>query len=233
MRFRLLRRRLTISAPTMAIRSHMPWPLKWALAAVVFGFCAAIGLWAFEFGKDIAGLDRDAKQEIVRLREDLARTQQERDKAQAQASSSGILMTAEQAAQTALLNQIKALEADNRQLRDDLGFYEKLIPTGTAEGVAIRGFSTQLLAPTQLKWQFLVAFAAKKAPDFNGRYEMTVSGLALGKPWSMTTPAAELSFKQLGRFQGTLDLPAQAVVKSVTLKIFEGGAQRAVQVNKL
>ena len=54
MRFRLLRRRLTISAPRMAVRSAMPWPLRWAVVAIVLGFCAAIGLWAFEFGKGIA-----------------------------------------------------------------------------------------------------------------------------------------------------------------------------------
>ena len=55
MRFRLLRRRLTISAPRMAVRSALPWPFRWALLAIVLGFCSAIGLWAFEFGKDIAG----------------------------------------------------------------------------------------------------------------------------------------------------------------------------------
>lgn len=50
MRFRLLRRRLTISAPRVAVRSALPWPLRWIMLAVVFGFCAAIALWAFEFG---------------------------------------------------------------------------------------------------------------------------------------------------------------------------------------
>ena len=68
MRFRLLRRRLTISAPHMSVRSAMPWPVRWAVLAIVFGFCAAIGLWAFEFGKDIAGLERGAKEELTRLR---------------------------------------------------------------------------------------------------------------------------------------------------------------------
>ena len=47
MRFRLLRRRLTISAPRMAVRSAMPWPLRWVVVAIVLGFCAALGLWAF------------------------------------------------------------------------------------------------------------------------------------------------------------------------------------------
>ena len=57
MRWKLLRRRLTISAPRMSVRSAMPWPLRAAGAAIVLGFCAAIGLWAFELGKDLAGVD--------------------------------------------------------------------------------------------------------------------------------------------------------------------------------
>ena len=68
MRLRLLRRRMTVSAPRMAIRSHTPWPLRWLLAAVVLGFSGALALWAFEFGKEIAGLDRNAKQELEQLR---------------------------------------------------------------------------------------------------------------------------------------------------------------------
>ena len=38
MRFRLLRRRLTISAPRMAVRSALPWPFRWAVLAIVLGF---------------------------------------------------------------------------------------------------------------------------------------------------------------------------------------------------
>ena len=52
----------------MAVRSALPWPFRWAVLAIVFGFCAAIGLWAFEFGKDIAGLDHGTKDELVQLR---------------------------------------------------------------------------------------------------------------------------------------------------------------------
>ncbi len=63
MRFKLLRRRLTISAPRMAVRSALPWPFRWAVLAIVLGFCAAIGLWAFEFGKDIAGLEQFSKED--------------------------------------------------------------------------------------------------------------------------------------------------------------------------
>jgi len=75
MRWRLLRRRLSISAPRMAVRSHLPWPLRWAVAALMLGFSAALALWAFEFGRNIAGLNHGARQMadvLAQTREQLA-----------------------------------------------------------------------------------------------------------------------------------------------------------------
>src|SRR6185369_17155874 len=106
MRFKLLRRRLTISAPRMAVRSALPWPLRWAGAEIVLGFCAAIALWAFEFGKSIAGLDTGAKEELVQLRGDVAKLREERDKAQSVFNTSASLITAEKAARDQLATQI-------------------------------------------------------------------------------------------------------------------------------
>src|SRR3989338_2720739 len=134
-RLRLLRRRLTISEPRMSVHSALPWPFRWALLAIVLGFCAAICLWAFEFGKDIAGLEKGSKEELLRLRSEvmelrveLASTKEDRDKAQSIANTAGTLVTTEKASHERLLAQAKQLEEDNRSLRDDLGFFEKLIP---------------------------------------------------------------------------------------------------------
>jgi hypothetical protein len=234
MRLKLLRRRLTISAPRMAVRSAMPWPLRWAGAAIVLGFCAAIALWAFEFGKSIAGLDTGAKEELVRLRADVVKLRDERDKAQSVFNTSASLITEEKGARDQLATQIKALEAENRALRDDLGFFEKLIPT-SAEGVAIRALQAEVLAGTQLKWQLLVIQPVKNAPEFRGKLEMSLAGTLNGKPWMMELPggAQPLQFRQYRRVEGMIDLPAQAVVKNVSVKVLEGTATRAVQSIKL
>jgi len=156
MRFKLLRRRLTISAPRMVLRSAMPWPLRWAGAAIVLGFCGAISLWAFELGKDIAGVDTGAKEELLRVREDMARLQVERDRLQSILNTSGSAMVVERAAQDRLSTQVRKLEAENRTLREDLGFFEKLMPANGSESVAIRGLQAEVLAGTQLRWQVLV-----------------------------------------------------------------------------
>ena len=242
MRFRLLRRRLTISAPRMSVHSALPWPFRWAVAAIVLGFCAAIALWAFEFGKDIAGLDAGTKEELTRaraelvaLRADLANAKQARDKAQSVADTAGTLLTTEKAAQEGLVAQNKQLDSDNRKLKDDLGFFEKLIPSNGIEGIAVRGFQAEVIESRQVKWQVLLIQAQKNAQEFKGRLEVTFSGTQNGKAWTAALPggAQELKFRQYGRTEGVFDLPAQTTVKSVSVKVLEGAAVRATQSIKL
>lgn len=235
MRFRLLRRRLTISAPRMAVRSALPWPFRWMVMAIVLGFSAAVALWAFEFGKGIAGLDTSGKEELVQLRADVQRLREERDKAQSVANTSGSQLTIERAAQARLAMQIRTLETENRALRDDLGFFEKLIPASGGEGVAIRALQAEVIADTQMKWQVLVIQPLKNAPEFNGKLELSLTGLLAGKPWSMALPAGPqpLRFRQYQRMEGVVDLPPQVVVKNVSAKVVEGTVTRAVQSVKL
>ena len=235
MKFRLFRRRLTISSPRMAIRSALPWPLRWAMGAMMLGFSAAIALWTFELGVSLAGLDKAAKLELAKLREEVATLRAERDKSQSIANTSGSLLTAEKAAQEKMMSQIKQLEADNRLLRDDLGFFEKLMPAGGVESAAIRGLQAENLSDMQLKWQVLVIQPVKNAPVFNGKLELTFNGKLAGKPWTAGLPggAQVLQFKQYHRIEGVLDLPPQAVVQTVTAKIVEGTAVRSVQTFKL
>lgn len=213
----------------------MPWPLRWAGAAVGLGFCAAISLWAFEKGKDLAGLDiGGVHQELAELREEVARLRIERDKAQSLVNTSGSMMTAERSTQERLAAHMRMLEAENRALRDDLGFFEKLMPASGAETLAIRGLQAEVLGG-QLRWQVLVIQPAKHAPEFRGRLHLTVAGLLDGKPWTMDLPDSphDLRFRQYRRLEGMANLPEQAVVKNVSAKVVEGSATRAVQSIKL
>ena len=243
MRLRLLMRRLTISAPRMSVRSAMPWPFRWAVLAIVLGFCAAIGLWAFEFGKDIAGLERGSKEELLRLRAELVESRStlavathERDQAQSVANTAGTLVTAEKASHEKVLEQVKQLEAENRSLRDDLGFFEKLMPAAGVDGVAIRGLQADILkGGGAVKWQVLVIQSNKNVSEFNGRLEVAFTGTSNGKPWAAALPngSQAIKIRQYGRLEGQFDLPEQTVVKSITAKVMDGAVVRATQSIKL
>ena len=234
LKFRLFRRRLTISSPRMSVRNSLPWPLRWIAGALMLGFSAAIALWAFEFGKEIAGLDGVAKQELSQLRQEVVSLRSERDKAQSAANTPGSLQTADKVTLEKLLSQIKQLESDNRSLRDDLGFFERLLPASSTEVATIRSLQAEVLSETQLKWQVLVILPVKNAPTFNGKLDLTLHGTQGGKPWTMSMPGGPqlLQFKQYRRVEGVLDLPAHAVVKTVTARVLEGASVRSVQTFK-
>jgi hypothetical protein len=236
MRWKLLRRRLSTSR--VSVRHHLPWPLRWLGGALVLGFSAAIGLWAFDTGKDLAGLDRSARAELARLRDQQVELKEERDKAQAVANTADSLLKTERAAEERLAAQLRQSEADRLALQADLGFFQQLIPQGggTPEGLTVRGFQVEMAAPGHVRYQLLVMQGGRTAAQFNGRYELTLAGTLDGKPWTSSSVASNqpLQVKQYARVEGLLDCPPQAVVKTAQVKVTDaGGAVRALQTLKL
>ncbi|HZT56358.1 MAG TPA: DUF6776 family protein [Burkholderiaceae bacterium] len=230
MRFKLLRRRLSISAPRVIVRSHLPWPLRWAAIALMFGFSAALALWAFEFGKSIAGLDRGATEELRRLRVEVAQLRGEREKAVSVANTAESLLKTEKVVQDKLALQLKQVEADNLAMKSDLGFFERLLPAGAGEGLMIRGLQVEPQAPGHVRFQLLVMQAGKTLPEFKGGYEITLAGLLDGKPWTFTPPggAQPLQLKQYLRIEGMLEPPPAAVVKTASVRVMDAsGAVKA------
>ncbi|MFL6662262.1 MAG: DUF6776 family protein [Rhizobacter sp.] len=236
MRWKLMRRRLSISAPRMIVRSHLPWPLRWAAVAVTLGFSAAIALWAFEFGKDIAGVDRNAGAEIARLRQELTQLKAERERTASIANTADSLLKAEKAAQERLTQQLKQLETENMALKADLGFFERLLPAGATAGLTIRSLHAEEKEPGQTRYQLLVMQPGKSPPEFRGRYEITLAGTLDGKPWSFTPADSTkpLQMKQYLRVEGMVDHPREAIVKTVQVKVLDtSGGVKATQTAKV
>lgn len=235
MRWKLLRRRLSVSAPRMIVRSHLPWPLRWAVAAVVLGFSAAIALWAFEFGKSIAGFDFGVKEEVVRLRAEVKQLREDGERALSVANTADSLLKTERAAQERLAQQVRQLEGEKQSLQADLGFFEKLIPAA-GEGLQLRALQAEVTAPGELRYQLLVMQTGKSPAEFRGRYDLLLTGLVDGRPWAMSMPGGPkpLQLKQYARVDGMFDLPAEAVIKTVQARVTDSqGTVRATQTLKL
>ncbi len=236
MRWKLLRRRLSVSAPRMIVRSHLPWPLRWVVAALTLGFSAALALWAFELGKSIAGLDRDAKVELAQLRVQVAQLNREHGQALSVANTADSLLKAERAAQSKLALQIKQVEAENLVLKRDLGFFERLLPAGAGQELSIRSLLAEPVATGMTRFQVLLMQPGKASPEFSGRYDITLTGTLDGKPWSTQAAGGPrpLLVKQYLRLEGTVDHPAQAVVKTIQVRVMDAvGAIRATQTAKI
>jgi cell division protein FtsB len=211
MRFKLLRRRFGINAQRMTVRSHLPWPLRWALMALVLGLSGALALWAFEFGKGIAGLDSGSKEELAKLRAEVKKLTDERENVTSSANTAESRLKTERAAQAALATQVQTLEAENSKLKDDVRFFERLIPSNAGQAdLAIRALQLEPVlaraAPSAasvpaaspasaasaqtagVRYRMLVIQTGKNAPEFTGRFELVLAGLQNGKPWSQNVP---------------------------------------------
>ncbi len=219
----------------MIVRSHLPWPLRWAAVGVMFGFSAALALWAFEFGKDIAGLDGDAKAELARLRVEVSALREAGERATSVANTADSLLRTESAAQERLAQTVRQLESETVSLKADLGFFERLMPAA-GDGLVIRGLQAEAKAAGQLRWQMLVMQSGKDVPEFSGRYEVHATGSLAGKPWTHTMPggAREMKLRQYARIEGMIDHPAEAVVKTVQVRVIDNkGSVRATQTVRL
>ena len=234
MRWKHLRRRFTGYGPRVSIRRRTPWPLRWAVIALLLGFSAALAVWAFEFSRHYVGLDqgeRTSRADVAKLRDELASLRVDRDKAQSIADTADSLLKAERTTQERLAEQLKQTEAELQALKADLGFYERLLPA-PGEGIAIRGFQVEVAAPGRLQYLILVTQSGKLRPEFAGRYDLTVTGTLDGKPWSQASVggAKPLSVKQSARLEGAIEVPVNLVVKLVQVRVLDsGGMVRSTQ----
>jgi len=235
MRWKLLRRKLSVSSPRVTVRSQLPWPLRWAVVALVFGFSAALALWAFEMGKGLAGLDRDAKEELRQLRAEVARLRDDNARAATVANTAESLLRTERAAQERLAQAVRQLEAESQSLKADLGFFERLLPA-SGEGLMIRGLQAAALSPGQWRYQMLVMQSGREVSDFSGRYEVLATGAMGGKAWSQGLPggAREMKVRQYARVEGLIEVPPEVVIKTVQVRVLDAqGSLRATQTVRL
>ena len=239
MKWKLFRRKMGVSAPRVTVRTQLPWPLRALFFLVATVIAIAAGVSIYEYGKMFAGPGR---RELMLNNEDLQTQVRElkadRDRFQAVATSYESQMKVERAAQEQLAQQVNVLEAETAKLREDLSFFESLLPTaGNAKGVLIRSFRLQADGePNQLRYRLLVQQSGKPDRDFTGEVELQVSFTQNGAPLTMTIPdpatprdAIELSFRHYQRVEGTFTLPEGAVARSVLVKIVAGGQAQTQQ----
>jgi len=153
-------------------------------------------------------------------------------------------MKVERAAQEQLARQAAEMENEANRLREDLAFFESLLPTkASASGIQIRSFRMQPDGtPEAMRYRLLVQQAGKPERDFVGVVQMQVNYVAEGRPHSLQVPdpavpdsrrPLELSFRHYQRVEGTITLPEGATAKSVVVRIVAAGQTHAQQTFQL
>lgn len=241
-KLKLWLRRHSISAPKMTVRTALPWPLKIAFIGIVLGLAGAIAMWTYDLGRSFTGFGAAPSTEhLEELHQKIARLTLERDGFSSTVNAAESQINIERSAQKQLASQVKVLEAENAKLKEDLAFFESLLPADTGTGVSIRRLKVELIAPNQLRYRLLIMQGGKGSRDFVGDLQFAVTVVNAGKSAMMMFPQGNageveklrLNFKHYQRVEGILTLPEGVLAKSLQARVLEKGQIRAQQTANL
>lgn len=196
----------------------------------------------------ISTAQAEAQQEAVRQQATQLRyTQGQLDTADGE-------LVIERAAREELETQLRAAQADVGRVRDQLAFYEQLLPPGPEGSVDIRGVQIDREGGG-LRYKVLLMRSGRNGGSpFAGALRFQATGILKGETVTVdlapmqvkaetgpvtatgeTTTAASLAlqFDQYQRSQGILAVPEGFVPESVTVSVLEGDTVRASRSIKL
>ncbi|HXR58270.1 MAG TPA: DUF6776 family protein [Burkholderiales bacterium] len=235
-----LRQRFGIAAPKVAVRTHMPWYLRWLGVAVLLAFSAALAAWMYDAGRRFAGFDRsEVEEELTAARREAASARDELSRLRAASNAADSKISIERTAQQKLAQQMRTLEQDNARLREELAIFESMLSSENTSPapLSILRFKVEPdVIPGEFRYRvLLLAAGARRGRDFQGRLELVVSLTESGRDAMIMVPGAgepessafRLNFKHFQRAEGTFRVSPKAKVKSVQVRVYEGGAPDA------
>ena len=240
LRLRRLRKRFGITAPRVAVRTEVPWYLRWLAVAVMLAFAAALAFWMYDAGRRFAGFDRDqVEQQLTETKAELETARSELKRLRAIANAAGSQLEIERTAQERLAQQIRTLEQQDGKLREDLAIFERMLTSDprSVPALAIYRFEvTPDVLPGEFRYRMLLLTSGlRRDREFDGRLELLVSMTEDGKSAIMKFPertdasasAFRLTFKYFRRVEGTFRVGPKAKVESVQVRVYEGKSDQA------
>ena len=237
---RKLRKRFGITARRVAVRTEVPWYLRWLGIVVTLAFAAALAFWTYDAGRRFAGFDRDqVEQTLTDTRAQLESARSELKRLRAVANAAGSQLAIERTAQERLAQQIRTLEQQDGKLREDLAIFERMLTSDphSVPALAIYRFEvTPDVLPGEFRYRMLLLTSGlRRDREFDGRLELVVSMTEDGKSAIMKFPertdasasAFRFKFKYFRRVEGTFRVGPKAKVESVQVRVYEGNSDQA------
>lgn len=236
-----LRHRFGIRAPRVTVRTHVAWHV-WLLGGVLLVILAGIlGAWLRGMpwrGDPATWANAEVveayRQRVFELENELLHSRKQVDTGDSQ-------MQIERSASQQLAAQVKRLEQENASLREDLAFFEGLVP-GSASGGEGPKVSRLRIDPDgdggNFRFRMLLVQQGNKSNAFVGQWQMLVRAQVDGREqdFPVPQPPAEnvrIELKNFLRLEGRLVLPPGSVVRSAEVRLLQNGAVTFRQTIKL
>lgn len=238
---RRLRGRFGIAAPKVAVRTDIPWHWRALLAVVIGALAIALAGWIYDAGRRFAGFDSSlSRQEIEALRDKVARLEGEAASLRGTAATGESNLQIERTTLQQLTSQVRSLEAENAKLKEDLAVYENLAGgEARGEGLTIGRLRVDPDAtPGHYRYSFLAAQqGAQRGTEFKGMVQLAVALrqgsdsviVILPKAGDPEAAKYEATVRNFRRLTGSFQVSPDAKLKSVEVRLVQGGVIYAAQ----
>ncbi len=237
--WRRMRLHFGISAPRMAVRTHLSWPWRAGLVATLVAVVGGMWWWGFDFGQILGGMNRrETEARIASLETEAAQLRAEAAQLRAKTSRLESELAMRDGAQTALSKQAAELQNENSELKEDLVFLQKLVADSNKQvGLSIQRFAVERVRDDLFRYTMLVVRGGNPTAEFDGNLALQVTvqpaaaGGGLARPIVLSLPDEQpdlaaplkLNFKYYQRVEGAFRVSPGAQVRSVTARAFEEG----------
>ena len=232
---KLLQRKFGISAPRVTVRTHVPWYLRWLGVIAIGGLVFGIGMSTHDFGMEFAGFrQREADRRLEKLMEKISSQQSELSDLRFRVTNAERQLQIERATYGDLAKQVKSLANENATLKEDLAFFQSLMPaSGRDVAVTINRFRLeQDTLPGEYRYRLLLVQSGQRLKEFQGRLQFVLNVQQGERKVVLTLPPEpdrgakeyQLNFKFFQRIEGTFKIAPDAVVKGMQVRVFENGS---------
>jgi hypothetical protein len=221
----------------MAVRPDLPWYWRWLRLAAMGGMLLG-GAWLLANALGGVGSTRQAEveRELARLNSTLQRQDLEVAELRSRAAQAERRLQMERAATADLAKQVKSLTFENAALKEDLAFFQSLMPAAGGREAAISVNRFRLhpeAAAGEYRYQMLLVQNGQRGREFHGRLQFVLDVLHDGRKLVVVMPPEaeregrdyQLNFKFYQRIEGTFKLMPGSVLKGMQVRVFENGAR--------
>jgi len=246
--WRRVRRHFGISAPRMAVRTHVPWWGRGALLLALLGIIGGMWWWGFDFGQIFGGFNRtEVEARIATLDADNTKLRGETVDLRARNGTLESELGMMSCKQEALSKQVTELSGENAQLKEELAFLQKLVSDASkTSGLDIQRLAVEPDGEDMWRYSLLIVRGGGPKDEFVGSIVLRISLAAAGAdsvPKVLQLPddepevtsALSLKFKYYQRVEGRFRVPPGARVVAVAVRAYESGqsAPRATRTLSL
>jgi hypothetical protein len=230
---RRLRQTFGISAPRMAVRTHLSWRWKIPVMLALVLLIGGMWWWGFDFGQLLSGFDRkEVAERQAKLESDLAQLKDENAKLRARAAQLESDLNITRGSQTTLSKQSLELQSENTQIKEELAFLQKLFSdTGKQGTISIQRLSAERERDDAYHYSLLVVRGGNPTDEFAGQLTLQAGLLSEGRLATVALPddqpdasaALKLRFKYYQRIEGTIRVPPGSQLKTLQARVLELG----------